>query len=119
MCLTTYEGIGRITSSTLAISHTHTPNKGHLRIMDKSILHQSVRYIEVPLYTKGGWSRFSQNVHLIFVHHMQCTILLTQRVDRVAWAYVAACYKRALIRIRDQPPLPVYSICEGPGCVNH
>ena len=51
MCLTTCEVVGHITSSALAISHTHTPNKGHFRIVDKSVLYQSVRYIEVPLYS--------------------------------------------------------------------
>jgi hypothetical protein len=51
MSLTTYEVIDHITSSILTISHTHTPNKGHLRIVDKSIPHQCVRYIEVSLYT--------------------------------------------------------------------
>ena len=53
MCLTC-EIVGHITSSILAICHTHAmmkpPNKRHLQIMDKKLLHQLVRYIEVPLY---------------------------------------------------------------------
>ena len=30
---------------------------------------------------RGDWSQFSQNVHFIIAHHMQCIVLLTQRVD--------------------------------------
>ena len=31
--------------------------------------------------TRGGWSRFSRNVHLIFAHHMQCIV----SADSVGW----------------------------------
>jgi hypothetical protein len=38
-------------------------------------------------YVRGGWSQFVWNACLIIAHHMQCNILLIQRV---VWVSIAA-----------------------------
>ena len=45
---------------------------------------------------RGGWSRFSQNAHLIIAHHRQCIFCWLSRLTWVAWVYIAAYGKRTL-----------------------
>ena len=52
-----------------------------------------------------------QNLHLLSRIIGNVLFLLTQWVDWVAWAYIAAYGKRALIRNRDQPPLLYAHAC--------
>ncbi len=50
-------------------------------------------------YGRGGWSQFWWNACLISAHHMQCIILLIQRV---VWVSTHCSHgKQALTKIRD------------------
>ena len=71
------------------------------------------------LHTRGGWSRFLRNVQFIIARHIQCMVFADSGLTWVAWMYFAAHGKRALIRIRDQPPLSTLYLEKNPPLILH